>query len=137
MNAFKLLHERFVTRDIILHHLTLLLRECNRGIWNETDPEENTDSSKDCLYGREGLRKWMFQVRYIIERLSRNTYQPDTFLEGFRDAEENIDDRCQTCHQLVIALEKWVESPCLLSKYIQDGIWRNIIFKCRSEWVRF
>jgi hypothetical protein len=76
----------------------------------------------------------MMQDRYIIEK--PNTYQIDTFPEGFRDAEEDIDDRSQPCHQLVLALAKCIERPCLLPKYIQDGIRRNIVFKGRSEWMR-
>jgi hypothetical protein len=103
-------------------------------MWKGTYPEKNADSSKECLCGREGLWKWVLQDRYIIERL--NTYLTDTFPEGFWDAEEDIDDRGQPCHQLVLALAKCIESPCLLPKYIQDGIRRNIVFKRRGEWMR-
>ena len=63
-------------------------------------------------------------------------YQADALSQGLRKREEDIHDWAQVFHQLVIALAKFVESRCLFSKYIQDGIGSVITFDCGSERMR-
>jgi hypothetical protein len=63
--------------------------------------------------------------KYVLEDRNREemrAHKADTFTKGCGKREENIDDGCQACHQLVITATEFVECLRLPSKDFQDGV---------------
>jgi hypothetical protein len=63
--------------------------------------------------------------KYVLEDCDikeMRAHKADTFTEGCRKREENIDNGCEACHQLVITATEFVECLRLPSKDLQDGV---------------